>query len=192
MRPFLTMAFGLVLASAAAAQLPQEIPPRYDVLYNPDLYHQDTPQQALAAVLGAIGRERFDYLAAHLLDPEYVDGRLATNQEYFERGAGDQRVNSAGGTTLRGAELQGRIKDLGTRANFRTLVGQIGQQVAGEPQHVKDLRRFARAAEFQVAGDTATATLKDVKDRALYFKKVNNRWYLENRTGEAAAPPPKE
>src|SRR3954453_13439191 len=121
MRSRFTLILGLVLASTAAAQLPQDVPPRFDVLYNPELYHQDTPQQTLTSVLGAIGRERFDYLAAHLLDPEYVDGRLATNQEYFERVAGDQLVNSPGGTTLRGAELQGRIKDLGTRANFRTL-----------------------------------------------------------------------
>ena len=34
--------------------------------------------------------------------------------------------------------------------------------------------------------------LKDVKDRALYFKKANNRWFLENRRDEATTPPPKE
>ena len=41
MRPLFPAAAALVLAAAAAAQ---DESARYDILYNPDLYRQDTPQ----------------------------------------------------------------------------------------------------------------------------------------------------
>ena len=189
MRPLFAAAAGLVLAAAAAAQ---DVGPRYDILHNPDLYRQDTPQETLRAVLGAVARDRYDYLAAHLLDPDWVDARLAVHQPYFERIGGEQVVSSPGGAALRPAELNARVKEVGTRLNFRNFTGVIRQKLADDPNHLKDLRRFLREAEFQIAGDTATAKHKDVKDRALYFKKVKDRWFLENRADEAAAPPPKE
>ena len=187
MRPLLTVAAGLVLAAAAAAQ---DVPPRFGLLHNPDLYRQDTPQEALRSALGAVGRERYDYLAAHLLDPDWVDARLATHRAYFERVAGEQIVATAAGAQLRGAALQARVQEVGTRLNFEELTREIRRKLADEPDNLKDLRRFLREGEFKTSGETATAVLKDMKDRALYFKKVKDRWFLENRKEEAAAPPP--
>ena len=54
--------------------------------------------------------------------------------------------------------------------NFHDLASRIRRKLTDEPDNLKDLRRFARDGQFESAGDTATATLKDVKDRALYFK----------------------
>jgi hypothetical protein len=189
MRPLFSLAVGLVLAAAAAGQ---DVPPRFGILHNPDLYKQDTPQQTLAAALGAIDRERYDYLIAHLLDPEWVDGRIAANRGYFDRVAGEQIVSTAAGAALRGAELDARVREVSTRFNFQRLTADVRRKLADEPDNVKDLRRFLRDGQFVVAGETATGTLKDVKDRALYFKKVGPRWFLENRRDEATTPPPKE
>jgi hypothetical protein len=189
MRPLLALMAGFVLAAAAAAQ---DAPPRFEILHNPDLYLQGTPQQTLQSVLGALARERYDYLAAHLMDPEWVDAWLFKSQEYFDRVAGEQIVSTGSGARLTGQALADRVRELSTRLNFRTLVGQIQHKVADEPEHVRELKRFLREGNFSVAGDTATATLKDTKDRVLYFKKVKDRWFIENRMEEAAAPPPKE
>jgi hypothetical protein len=79
-----------------------------------------------------------------------------------------------------------------TRLNFQRLTGDVRRKLADEPDNVKDLRRFARLGEFQVAGETAKGTLKDAPDRALFFKRTNGRWFLENRKDEAGARPPKE
>jgi hypothetical protein len=192
MRPLLSLTAGLVLAAAAAAQ---DVPPRYEILYNPDLYLQVTPKDTLQSVLGAIARDRYDYVAAHLMDPEWVDARLFTNQTYFDRVAGEQIVSTAAGASLRGAALEARVHEASSRLNFRTLTGQIRAKLADEPEHVKLMRRFLREGDVQAAGDTAVMRLKDVPDRALYFKKVKDRWYVENRMEEAAAAPgpaPKE
>jgi hypothetical protein len=189
MRPLFPLVVGLLLTAAATGQ---DVPARFGVLHNPDLYKQETPQEALAAALGAVARERYDYLAAHLLDAEWVDGRLTANRAYYDRVAGEQIVSTAAGAALRGAELDARVREVSTRLNFQRLTADIRRKLADEPANVKDLARFAREGQFQVAGETAKATLKDVPDRALYFKKANNRWFLENRKDEAAGPPPKE
>ena len=189
MRPVYSLAAGLVLAAAASGQ--QDVPARFGVLHNPDLYKQDTPQDALVAALGAIDRQRYDYLVAHLLDPEWVDARMAANRPYFDRVAGEQIVSGPGGAALRGPELDARVREVSTRLNFQRLTADVRRKLDDEPDNVKYLRRFARVGEVQVAGETARGTLKDAPDRAVYFKKVSGRWFVENRKDEAA-PPPKE
>jgi hypothetical protein len=183
MRPLLTLAAGLLLLPAAVAQDGPQ--PRFDVLPNLDTYPQNTPQRTLAAVLAAIDRDRFDYVVAHLLDPEFVDARLGATQAYFERVAGEQVAQA--GANLRGPDLETRIRMVGLRLNVQDLVRQIRQKLADQPDHLRDLRRFARDGQVQAAGETATVTLPDVKDRAVYFKKVGDRWYLENRKEDRAA-----
>ena len=47
------------------------------------------------------------------------------------------------------------------------------------------MRRILRApSPFAEADPVATATLPEIKGRALYFKKINDRWFLENRNTE--------
>jgi hypothetical protein len=186
MRPLLSLVSGLLVAGAAAAQ-PDAVPPRFEVIHNPDAYPQDTPQRTLTAVLEAIGRDRYDYVVAHLLDPAFVDARLGATQAYFERAAADQFAGTLAGATLRGADLETRVRTLGLRHNVQDLTNRVRRKLADEPDHLRDLRRFARDGQFQAAGETATATLPDTKDRALYFKKVGDRWFLENRKEDRPA-----
>lgn len=186
MRPLLTLTVALTLTAALHAQ--DEIPARFDVLPNLDTYPQASPQQALQSALTAMQRDRYDYLVAHLLDPEFVDGRLNGNQSYFERVAGEQIAATAAGAALRGAELETRIRTVALRLNVQDLIRQIQRKLADQPDYLRDLNRFARDGQFLAAGETATATLPDVKDRALYFKKVGNRWFLENRKDQKPAP----
>lgn len=185
MRSLLTFVAGFVVTAVAAAQ---EVPARFDVLYNPDLYKQESPQDVVKSVLAAIERDRYDYIVAHLLEPAFVDGRLADTRSYFERVAADQVAASGATTTLKGADLENRIRDVGLRLNVRNLAGRIRKTLTDEPDHLKELRRFARDGQFQATGDSATATLKDVKG-AVSFKKINDRWFLENRKDDVVAPP---
>ena len=187
MRPLFALAVAIVFAVAATAQ---DIPSRFEVLYNPDLYKQDSPQDTVNSILGAIDRGRYDYIVAHLLDPDFVDSRLAATRNYFERVAAEQIAGSAGGATLRGAELENRIREVGQRLNVADLADRIRKKLLDEPANVRDLKRFARDGQYQSSGDSGSATLKDVKDRALYFKNVKGRWYMENRKEDL--PPPKE
>jgi hypothetical protein len=184
MRAIATTCLAIFVTAGVFGQEP-DVPPRFDVIYNPDLYPQDTPQAALKSALEAISRDRYDYVLAHLIDPAFVDARLANTQAYFERVAVEQIGSTAAGQVLRDAALQARTRELGTRMNFRNLADQMRRKIADEPDSLQVLKRMAREGLFQTAGDDTTATLKDVKDRALYFKKIGGRWFLENRKDAA-------
>ncbi|HVK08513.1 MAG TPA: hypothetical protein VM597_07020 [Gemmataceae bacterium] len=186
MRPLAAFVLAVACAGSATAQeFLKVVPPRFDVLYNPDLYPQRTPKEALAAALGAIERGRFDYLAAHVMAPGYVDARLRLTQEYFERVAAEQIATS--GQRLDGRALQERIFDVGTRLNVRNLVEEMARKAGEDQEALAGMRRFLREGVFEETGDTAVGRLKDVKDRAVYFKLIDGRWFLDNRTEDRAA-----
>ena len=186
MRPLCALVVGLTFGGTASAQeFLKVVPPRYDVLHNPDLYNQRTPKDALTAVIGAIERGRFDYLAAHLVVPGYVDSRMQTTQEFFQRVAAEQIATS--GQSLGGRELQERIIDVGTRLNFRNLADEMRRKAAEDREALADMKRFLRDAVFEETGDAATGRVKDIKDRAVYFKLIDGRWFLENRREDRPA-----
>jgi hypothetical protein len=51
---------------------------RYGVAPDGKTYPQATPKEALASVIKAAGARRFDYVAAQLADPAFIDQRVKT------------------------------------------------------------------------------------------------------------------
>jgi hypothetical protein len=49
---------------------------RYGIAPDPAAFPQKTPQETLASVVKAIDGKRFDYLAAQLADPVFIDQRV--------------------------------------------------------------------------------------------------------------------
>jgi hypothetical protein len=68
----------------------------------------------------------------------------------------------------------------------------VKDKLVDDPEVLKDLRRFYRSGTFPEAGggNTAKVGLPDVKDRAVFFKKIGDRWYIENRQTDEKAPVP--
>jgi hypothetical protein len=65
---------------------------------------------------------------------------------------------------------------------FDEVVNETRTKLQENPKAVTELRRFLKEGEWEGGdGNTASASLKDVKDRRVYFRKVDARWYLENR-----------
>jgi hypothetical protein len=65
--------------------------------------------------------------------------------------------------------------------NFDELVRETNDKLTGNPDAVKELNRFLKDGEWEAAETTAAVKLKDVKDRQVFFRKIGQRWYLENR-----------
>jgi hypothetical protein len=81
MRFLSAMLAAAIMTSFAATQEKNEPGPnRFDVIYDPGNYPQATPQEALGSVIKALGRDRYDYLVAHLLDPAFVDDQLKSEK----------------------------------------------------------------------------------------------------------------
>lgn len=64
---------------------------------------------------------------------------------------------------------------------FEDLVKETSAKLAADPTIAKDLGRFLREGEWEMGDATASAKLKDLAERRVFMKKVENRWYLENR-----------
>lgn len=75
--------------------------------------------------------------------------------------------------------VDSRVKTLG--GDFREAVRETKARIGDDPSAAKELRRFAKEGQVEDAGDGASIRLKDVKNRAVFVKKVKDRWYLENR-----------
>ena len=182
MKRFFLVIAGFLVAAAAPAQEAE----RFGILLNDDLYKQKTPTDALTSVVIAIERDRLDYLAAHLMPKDFVDARLAKSAAYFEKVAAGQLAGTAQGAGLTGAELQARVRAKAEVLNFRHLAETMKAKLADEPDNLKTLKRFLREGELTEVGDTATVTLKGVKDRTVYLRRLEGRWVFENRREDPA------
>ena len=87
MRRLAGMMAVLVATTLAVGQAPPPPDPLRDPIRRlPDQFGQATPKAALDSALKVIDRGRFDYLVAHLLDPAFVDGRVAERTLRLEEG----------------------------------------------------------------------------------------------------------
>jgi hypothetical protein len=180
MRLLMTLGLLLIAAPFASAQFKEER--RFGLRYTPELYAQTTPKQTLAAVLRAFEKDRYDYLVAFLLDPAFVEDQLQASYPRFEKLAATQVAGER--LEKKGFDrdyIRIRIKELATAANFDYLVGRVRTKLENDPDSLRDIRKIFREGAFQDGVENSTAKHKDVKDRALFFRRIEDRWYLENK-----------
>ena len=72
-----------------------------------------------------------------------------------------------------------RVKELGGK--FESYVKLVTERLTGDPEVVRELRRFASEGEVNASGDAATVTLKDVQGRQVFLRKAGSRWFMEDR-----------
>lgn len=207
-------AFATLLGTAALAlsqerpKQPEEVPPRFGLPYRPKAYPQATPKQALESAIAATEKGDVNYLVAHLLDPTFVDARLADRGKLFERTVEAeliklrdiQRKNPDNypvdvQVPEQPAKFQARVEADARARAFAQLVRDVQAKLIDDPEVLKDLRKFNRQGTFPEAGatgDTVKVGLPDVKDRAVFLKKIGDRWYIENRQVEEKEPGKKE
>jgi hypothetical protein len=73
-----------------------------------------------------------------------------------------------------------RVKQAGN--DFDAVVREATAKLLDNPDVLKELRRYVREGDWDVMDKTASATLKDVKDRRVAFRRAEGRWFLENDT----------
>ena len=82
-----TLTVAVLLGAVSLTAWGQEEAPtaRYGVPPNVELYTQETPKAALASAVRAVEKGRTDYLAAHLIDPQFIDAKVAERARSLER-----------------------------------------------------------------------------------------------------------
>jgi len=73
-----------------------------------------------------------------------------------------------------------RVKD-NHGGSFDEFVKEASMKIADNPSGVKELEQFLQAGEWEETGNSATAKLKDFKDRQVFFRKIGDRWFMENK-----------
>ena len=189
----LFLALSVTAAQAPKAQA-EEATARYDIAPLIKLYPQNTPKAALESAVKAAEKGRYDYLAAHLMEPGFVDAEsVSRGKAYAADVEADLRIRRQRETDL-GSDLprEKRVPHEPDRLallvaseaqvrGFQRFVADIREKSYDDPGQLKDLRRFARDGTIEESGDTAKVSLRDIKDRAVYLKKIGQRWYVENR-----------
>jgi hypothetical protein len=191
-----TLAVAVLLGAVGLTAWGQDEPPpaRYGVPPNLDLFPQDSPKAALSSAVKAVEKGRTDYLAAHLIDPKFIDDRVADRAKAIEKAAAAdlralreaqaQNPDAAPREDRVPADPKGfdeAVRREAARRAFRLVAQDIRGTLDENPDHLKDLRRFLREGQITDAGDTASAALRDARDRSVHFRKVGNRWYVQDR-----------
>ena len=186
--------------SAAGQDDPNFVPERFRVPYSPVSYPQASAKEALASAVKALDRGKVDYVAAYLLDPAFVDARTAERAKAMEQQTDldlrtereRQRLNPA--AVRRDDRLSDdppafaeAVRAEARRRAFPLVVADMRGNLADNPDRLRTLRRLARDGQFEEQADTAKVTLKDLKDRAVFLRKIGPRWFVEDRTQDAPA-----
>ena len=194
MRFALIASVTLALVTPGLAQDQPTPPIRYELAPQLLVYSQATPKETLASAIKLIERQKFDYLAAQIIDYKFIDSKVR------ERAVPLEEAIEASLRAQREVERQDPLRyPLGTRLPddpdlFRKLVIASAQQRAfrlvvrdvranfeENPDHLKEFRIFLRGGVFNETGDTASCTFRDFKDRAVYFRKIGGFWTIEDR-----------
>lgn len=69
---------------------------------------------------------------------------------------------------------------------FESQVAETSAKL--DPLSVKQLRRFEEKGQWTEESTRAAVRLKEIADRAVYFRKIGPRWYLENHNKAEPAP----
>jgi hypothetical protein len=199
--------FGAVLLAwgQEAPRVLTEVPPRFGLPVRPKTFPQANAKEALQSAIDAAEKREYTYLLAHLMDPQFVDGRLADRARQLEplvevelarlreyQKANPDRVARENRVPDDPAEFRAfAAREARTRA-FRQIVRDVTDKLTDDPQSLKDLRRFLREGTFTDVAGGVRVTLTDVKDRSVFLRQIGDRWFVENRQVEEGKTAPEE
>jgi hypothetical protein len=70
---------------------------------------------------------------------------------------------------------------------FEGMVKETSDKFAKDPTMIKELRRILKEGEWKEEDAAASACLKDAKDSCVFLRKIEGRWFLEDRKKAEAA-----
>jgi hypothetical protein len=200
MRTLWAVTILLTVPAVGSSQLIElKVPPRYGININTRTFTQQTPQETLASTIKAIEDARFDVLVAHLIEEKVTEAKAAENARLLENQVEDdlrqlrerQRANPVGVKAeeklpYEPAAFAEFVKAEAKVRGFRAAIEDVRKKFVADSSIVKEMKRYLRDGTFNVTGDNAAVTLRDVKGKAVYFTKVNGRWFVEDKQDEPA------
>jgi hypothetical protein len=186
-----------LVLSFAVAQDPAAPQPKYGVKPLLDLYPQAKLPEALNSVIRAVEKDKIEYLAAHLLEPKFIEARIDDRAKQMEavvdkelRLKRDQQIQMGIPARERipsdPKDFTAAVQEESRLRAFRLVVRDIRAHLTENPEHLRELKKHARIGVVVDTGEVGSMALKDAKDLQLNFKKLDGRWYLEDRKSAEA------
>lgn len=176
-------------------------PDRFGVPHRPKNFPQATPKDTLASVIEVVAAGRTDYLLAHLMDPGFVDDRVANRARVLapaveldllrlrdSQRASPVAVPDAERVPDDPLAFQAMALQTANTRAVQQVTADVRTHLGSDPEVLRELRRFFREGTFEDGDTSARVTLPDVKGRAVYFKKLGERWFMENRQVDEKTP----
>ena len=188
----MTRRLGLIalLTTAAlslSAQEPGVLRTRYNIDVNTITYPQKTPQEAMKSIAKAASAGQFEYLLAQLVDPRYVDPRVAEYQALVFPKAELQREEEDIARELDPKKRKIKVieKERKDKARivvaFGRLVAETRKNFDEDPVLLKELRLIAKDGDWETDDEKAIGTLKAVTPRRVVLRKREDRWFMEEK-----------
>ena len=205
------MAFALLLLSSLVAVadddtpviIPKDPEPRFGVTAKLKAYPQHTAKRTLESAIEACEKEEFSYLIAHLLDPAFVNQRITDRAKQFEaqveidliklrdfQYANPDRFPFPDRVPMDRGQFAAVANSKSRELAFKQLARDVGQKLLDDPEAIRDLKKILRDGTFTDEASGTKAVHPTVKDKALFFKKIGDRWFLENRQEDVAKKEP--
>ena len=140
---------------------------------------------------------------AHLLEPSFVDARVNDRAKQFESQVAANlaalrdfqqknldKVDRESRVPTDAAKFQERVLADARAAAFKQLAKDVQGKFLEDPETLKAMKLFRSSGTFpDMAGDVVKVGHPEVKDRSLFIKKIDGRYFLENRQADAPEPP---
>src|SRR5262245_24535391 len=68
-----------------------------------------------------------------------------------------------------------------SNGDFEEVVKQGMAKMREDPSVVADLKKILQNGEWEEGGDIASARHRDIRGKSVFLKKIDKRWFLENR-----------
>lgn len=157
----------LISGSIGLAQEKKAEPPRFGVPAEAELYPQTSPKTTMISITKAFQRNRLDYVLAQLIDPTFVDEKVAQFYRIkFGKTPEQDRDNR---------DYDRRIKEA-----FDDFMKEVSKHMADEPKQSGNLTKLLKEGTIEEAGTSAKVTHKDIPDLALTLRQLEGRWYMLN------------
>ncbi len=193
------MILAIVPGAGFAQNLELKVEPRYGVMINTRTFTQQSPKDSLASTIRAIEENRFDVLVAHIIHEKVTEAMADEKARLLENEAEDhlrgvrekQKANPLGVVPEEKLPYEPKafaefVKVEAKNRGFKAVIEDVRKKFAADLNIVKEMKRYLRDGEFIVTGDTAKVVLKDAKGKGIFFVKVKERWFVEDRQEEAA------
>ena len=149
----------------APAEAPKVIvtPTRFGVIPNPRLFPQTSPKGALISAIKAIENERYEFLAAYIIDENVIETKIVERAKQIERDVEldvrtkqiQQREKPGAVTKLEQIPNEPEafaefVKQEARIRGYRLVVKDLADKFAADATIAKELRKFMREGDFTV------------------------------------------